>query len=543
METKRNKRFTKLTLTDLDRYDKSVDSIQLQSDNKIAIRYQDPVSLFRYLLFCFVLANDHAGLKNHLVDVRKLKYEWIWISKKEIAFHENKLLDGILENSFYRQLWHDVDQKRNKSNEYIHIIELACVLKPTYVSTSVIEIILQYIMTICESVLHDIICNRNIDAITVKQLVHHALEREKRFDNYHAFGRMVSHLFDQYVKETYARQRMILSKLCLLFDHGHAIRFTPWQIKGFMLKAMNSDSILLLCCLNYLLTQIGNIPQFDIIDSLKDILIQACTRRMYYMVHLIVKLFKHQVKNSINFIKNYIFEIPLLSFDLYLFNYLLRHELINFTTVIHSQNDLKQQFLKYWLLCCCDPDKSRYITQWNIFKSEYSISELSLRIGILCELGANIEQENNTHKTQLQRCASTLNINLLRALIINNCNLDKNTMKAVCWDIFAPLRYAELSEIIKTQRTICRVFRILIESGADFHSNTVRYIQGIIKCDYKGHDFEDVNWIQTWFREPPSLRFFCRKAIRKRFGKQLTRCLCDLEYPKALKDYIRTIIL
>ena len=57
------------------------------------------------------------------------------------------------------------------------------------------------------------------------------------------------------------------------------------------------------------------------------------------------------------------------------------------------------------------------------------------------------------------------------------------------------------------------------------------------------HVFEEVNWIHNWFREPPSLRFCCRKAIRNKFGKQLTRYLRDLEYPKALKDYIRTITL
>ena len=154
METKRNKRFIKLTLPGSDSYDESNDSIQLQN----AKRYQDPDSLFRYLLFCFVLANDHAGLMNHLVEVRKLKYEWLWISKKEIEFHENSLLDGILENSFYRRLWHDVDRKRNKSNEYIHIVELACILKSTCGSTTIIATLLQYISSICESVLHDVIC-------------------------------------------------------------------------------------------------------------------------------------------------------------------------------------------------------------------------------------------------------------------------------------------------------------------------------------------------------------------------------------------------
>ena len=202
------------------------------------------------------------------------------------------------------------------------------------------------------------------------------------------------------------------------------------------------------------------------------------------------------------------------------------------------------EFLKYWLFCCYDPDKSLYIARWHL-SDLYSIADISLRIGILYNIVADIDRPNDMHKTQLQRCKETLNINLLRALIINNCNLDKDTMKTVCKGLFRPLRFATELAVFNLKLATYRFIRILLQSGADFYPDTLRYIQGGIEFEMydEEHGFEDVDWIHNWFHEPPSLRFFCRKAIRNTYGKQLTRMLHDLEYPKALTDYIRTEIL
>ena len=194
-----------------------------------------------------------------------------------------------------------------------------------------------------------------------------------------------------------------------------------------------------------------------------------------------------------------------------------------------------KEFLIHWLLCCYDPDKSRYIALLDLSWSKCSIADLSLRIEILCYLGADIDQWFfTTEDTQLDRCVRSFNINVLRTLIINNCSLNEDTLKRTVRDLF---------ELVIPN--IYTFLRILLLSGADFDPVTLREIQRLIEyeLEVKGLTNKDMKWIQAWFHEPHSLRFFCRKAIRNKFGKQLSRFLRDLEYPKMLKDYIRTIVL
>ena len=267
------------------------------------------------------------------------------------------------------------------------------------------------------------------------------------------------------------------------------------------------------------------------INTLKTTLFLACTERKYYMVHLIVKLFKAQIKNKTA-------SSHLYSFDLYIAHYLLNHKLVNF--LLSNYKVYLNDFLMHWLLCCHDPDKSRYIGKLDLSRSKCSIADLSSRIGLFCNLGADIDEDTWWGLTLLKRSAKELNINIFRALIINNCSLDKDTLEPV-----GEILLDKILQVYDFNPRTYTFLKIVLLSGADFHPYTLREIQFYLEYRLEKYGFEndDMKWIQAWFHEPLSLCFFCRKAIRNKFGKQLTRVLRDLEYPQSLKDYIRTIVL
>ena len=239
------------------------------ANQEILFGYQDP-SLFRYMLFCAILANDHVALRNYLTGLDQLKYEWLWISTAELRYHEDNLHDGICKNAFYRTLWQDIDKKRllnrpltetNESNKYINLLEVACILRTTWETTNVIRAMLELLSSINEMELHIIICNTKLDASTAKSMIRHVKQRLSRHeDSYvsNCFGKLVTDLCELYVKCPFKEQPLILSKLCILLDPDLSrsicrIRFSPENLVGIMIKAINySESALLLCCLNYI---------------------------------------------------------------------------------------------------------------------------------------------------------------------------------------------------------------------------------------------------------------------------------------------------
>ena len=337
-----------------DKYDNNDDLLKFTNYYQNTIGYEES-SLYRYLLCCAVLANDYVELRNYLFEVRTLNRKGLWISREEIAYHENQLHNGICNNAFYQKLFNDAIEKRNLTRlvletngsiEYINLLELACILKPTYESTNVIEVILIFSTHIFEKELESIICNPCIDVETSQVLIGFVTERKDYFKVIcvtssmlpSSFEGILFNLCNSYIKGLFTERSLILSKLCLLFDQ---IGYHIGTLTEFMLNAIiASHSALLLCCLNhiYLRRRYYGFSRCDI-DSLKQTLNRACNHQEYYMVNLIVKLFKPQIKEAIIFNQSY-------NFDLFLVNYLLQHELIDFSDFRRSPYILDKHFHK-----------------------------------------------------------------------------------------------------------------------------------------------------------------------------------------------------
>ena len=65
------------------------------------------VEILRYILFCFVLSNDIAGLRCTLEHIQELYHGNLWITIDQISCFELNILDGMLANKAYANIFQD----------------------------------------------------------------------------------------------------------------------------------------------------------------------------------------------------------------------------------------------------------------------------------------------------------------------------------------------------------------------------------------------------------------------------------------------------
>ena len=71
------------------------EACELLSDNHISTDEE----LFCYILFCFVMSNDIAGLSCTLEHIQNFSHSNLWITFDQITNFEQNILDGILEKT------------------------------------------------------------------------------------------------------------------------------------------------------------------------------------------------------------------------------------------------------------------------------------------------------------------------------------------------------------------------------------------------------------------------------------------------------------
>ena len=138
----------------------------------------------------------------------------------------------------------------------------------------------------------------------------------------------------------------------------------------------------------------------------------------------------------------------------------------------------------------------------------------------------------------------TNNVTTLRALIINNCNVNSDAMEKILRGLHVNLTNANYK--YPTLKVALCFLRILLLSGADLYEHMIHgytkqlHLYAIGQNDPR---CKIIEWLNNWFKKPHSLRFFCRKTLRNTYRKKLSIIMRKIEYPKRLKDYILTVTL
>ena len=107
--------------------------------------------------------------------------------------------------------------------------------------------------------------------------------------------------------------------------------------------------------------------------------------------------------------------------DIFLANYFLKENMLDLTkaqmnihSVFHNGN-----FLSVWLLCCYDSNKEPYISKLDLSNTNCPLPFLMRALGILCNLGADIDASDAQGNTHIIRvCTYSNHLIALRALII-----------------------------------------------------------------------------------------------------------------------------
>ena len=80
-----------------------LNSTKLNCADENSIHTDGP--LLRYMLFCSIISNDSAGLKDIIENINGIPHRNLWITYAEIAGFEQNLIGGILEDELCSKLF------------------------------------------------------------------------------------------------------------------------------------------------------------------------------------------------------------------------------------------------------------------------------------------------------------------------------------------------------------------------------------------------------------------------------------------------------
>ena len=527
--------------------------------------------LFRYLVFCFILANDADGLKQLFEEVKLSDNKFMWISHNDIQHFETLLYNGILGDRYFRYIYENATRKllvrpAEDTNEFhddsrnINFLELACVLKPGDGSTDTIPVLISCTNVLDLRVIKDIINNPHVGSKSVEAIISSIVALRLEFYWPPWIYRLICDLDKQYACTGLRNleNNMLSNKQIAICEALNKTSLESYMIvmKSILSNAAKiSDSNLFRYCLNCIIPLClidGSLEE----EKLKLIFIQLCNKHEYYRVHIFVQALKSHMnriaspRRLIDFMKGLNFR-ELCCNDLFLAWYLLEHSAVNFDNAriaLGSEFDV-DIFLFIWLYCSYDRDPCEYnrsvFAKWDFTKVTCSMPYLSLVIGILCEL-KNDGWVNRWFEKQLMLvCLKSHNLSAFRALIINNIHLNVDNVarlfKALHMQLISEGVFMSYIEPMPEFTLDC--LRIMLLSGSHIRRRLIVYYLETLKqyiLDKNIHvNNKAIDWLETWYEEPHSLRFFCRKTLRLAYGSQLKRFIRNIDYPKQLKDYIQ----
>ena len=139
--------------------------------------------MFRYLVFCFILAIDSEALKQLFEsEVESIENKFMWISIDDIRYYETLLHNGILESKHYKTIFDAAARKLvaipaatskgfNDKIKNIHFLELACVLKSDNGCTDLIPVLVSCSNMLDLKTIQEIIKNPNVDSKAVGAII------------------------------------------------------------------------------------------------------------------------------------------------------------------------------------------------------------------------------------------------------------------------------------------------------------------------------------------------------------------------------------
>ena len=163
-------------------------------------------------------------------------------------------------------------------------------------------------------------------------------------------------------------------------------------------------------------------------------------------------------------------------------------------------------------------------------------------ISKLRKLGADVNFiYKNDGYTPLIKAAIECNIIAIRALISSDCDINKRLVKTYSTPRSFMSRRKKPPRALDIALKIpnYHIALILLICGAKRTSLARKILQGLQPFQ-NVDDSTDLIELKRWLEEPRSLKFFCRKKVRRTYKENVTVILDNIEYPKILKDYLRT---
>ena len=365
--------------------------------------------LFRYLLFCFTLANDFEGLKSQLLGVRDLKHESMWISLSEIRYYEQELTNGILGNAVYKNAFDSVSSKlalhriegtNNESTLHFNIFDLASVVGSDNCSTEMIKLLLESTESVHEPDIQSIICNPYVDTSIVRAIMHHIVTSENKTFEPSWVTRIIFDLDEQLGNIVRNDETdMLLSKLDAIMESTVDSELERCILLKLFLHAVALSNYTLM---NVRLNRLKAINRSNFFASshfMRNYFTTLCAEKRYFTVHLLIKTYKTYMEQIGSTAYPFIFSnrmsIHNIFFNnIFLANYFLQQNMIDFDELrYHCAGGIfnRDKFIFVWLLYCYDPNKRQYISECDLSRATNDLGYLSKALGILCDMGADID--------------------------------------------------------------------------------------------------------------------------------------------------------
>ena len=183
-----------------------------------------------------------------------------------------------------------------------------------------------------------------------------------------------------------------------------------------------------------------------------------------------------------------------------------------------------KHFLNMWLKCCYIKNKKHLPKISELILSNYNRDEplLVACCEILIKLGSDISEVDCEFDSPLSLAIEFRLVTIARLLTYYGCDLSiyENYMGIPGYPTDLALRLGRYD-----------ILKILVLCGARYSVNK-RELPKCVRYE------TDRRFLETWFQQPHSLKYFCRKVIRGVCKSDLPK-IEKLQYPRYLIDYIR----
>ena len=521
-----------------------------------------------YLIFCFILANDSLALHLLLQDVQSGLQPTI--SFADIEQFDESICFGILQSRKFKSVLdkyvdckfdgrHGLYQRKmpsaalnkTKSKEVtggfsydqydINLLLLACLTGHLYT----INTILNYLVDIEEELFHSILCSHIVDIEVFELLIirGHLLvffdgwdSWIEEFDEKFALRSLQALAYSCSRTNDRRKWRLLTKTKKLLNWIKNRTPYSDYSGIFFgvqhclEISVKEGDSFLFRLLLDNILSIAAIImkDQQQICNQMLDL---AVDYKAYYIVHTLCKSFHF---NHRPLSHSYYDDIFLLN-NMMKCKSLAKMILDKFAFTLLP--GLKENCLAICLIASYVYNKKEYSKQVAaILKAlsenqdqgfTYMICNILLRMGFDFDCFAR-------HKGHIPLVFSAIkkgHTNIIRLLIYYNCDID------ISFD-FRNLKTTDMA--LKTGRF--DILKILLLCGAqkpkDLLIKCISYVDGNMM-----QLIEDQLWVVSWLQQPHSLKYFCRKAIRRAYAKRLLDVMETIKYPRYLKDYVTTKVL